>query len=401
MTLRALLVFSSLSIVAGTVCAAEGTAPYNALLGSYLKTDSQRDGDNGFGGMSIFGFSLARHLNLELSGYGSVVSRNSDSGTDGIIGIGADLQQLLTPGPLQLFVVGGGGGEYDKLGTAARHDSYAPYLDAGLGVIARLGRRLDLRAEARGYAVFNDKAYAGSDPLVDLRVNLGLQYSFGTAATTKSADRHIEPAAGPCGTGTNAVTGGCAAASPQPAAVDTDGDGVPDSRDQCPGTPAGTAVDARGCPLVLDSDGDGVVDALDQCPGTPLGFKVDAVGCIVEQTVVLKTVNFDFGTDRLSTEAKATLDQVAASLLTQPALRIEISGHTDSLGPQAYNLTLSQRRVAAVKNYLVAHGVAGDRLSAEGYGEFSPIASNETERGRAQNRRVEFKVLNRRTGATR
>jgi outer membrane protein OmpA-like peptidoglycan-associated protein len=83
--------------------------------------------------------------------------------------------------------------------------------------------------------------------------------------------------------------------------------------------------------------------------------------------------------------------------LTQPGLRIEISGHTDSLGPQAINLTLSEKRATAVKNYLIAHGVASDRLRAEGYGEFNPIATNETEEGRAKNRRVEFKVLNRGT----
>jgi OOP family OmpA-OmpF porin len=178
-----------------------------------------------------------------------------------------------------------------------------------------------------------------------------------------------------------------------PVDADSDGDGVPDSIDECPNTPAGVAVDAKGCPIDGDSDGDGVPDSIDKCPGTLKGFKVDAVGCIVEQTVILRAVNFDFGSDKLTAEARSTLDQLAQSLVTQPGLELQIAGHTDSLGPASYNLTLSQKRANAVRNYLIAHDVKASRLKAEGFGEFNPIASNETEEGRAQNRRVEFKVI--------
>lgn len=387
MTPRAILAYSSLILAAGAALADETPVrwtPYNAIVGTYLHADHQRDGDNGYGATSILGFSLKRNLNLEISGYGSLIDRDSDGGTDGLIGIGADLQTLFPLGRVQPFVIGGVGGEYDRLGSAAKHDSYAPYVDAGIGLIAPLTARLGLRAEARGYYVFNSTAYPDGDPQLDLRVGLGLQYRFGDRSPARAEPAPTVPA------------------SPQPLApklVDTDGDGVADKFDQCPGTPPGTAVDAKGCPLALDSDGDGVPDALDQCPGTPLGFKVDARGCIVEQIAVLKSINFDFGSDKLTSEAKSTLDQVAASLATQPTLRIEISGHTDALGPQAMNLTLSQKRAMAVKAYLVAHGVAGERLRAEGYGEFNPVASNDTEEGRAQNRRVEFKVLARPAGA--
>lgn len=409
MTLRALLALSGLLAV-GTVAADERPAPYNAILGSYLSADGLRDGRAGYGATSIFGFSLARGLNLELSGFGNVIDRKSDGGTDGIIGVGADLQVLLSDGRIQTFVIGGGGVDYERLGTAADRKTYAPFGDAGFGAIARLTRNLGLRAEARGYYVFNDSAYPGSDPLLDLRVNLGLQYAFGTVipATVDGDDDHdgvrnsIDRCPGtPAGTAVD--RNGCPlpppvkAPPPAPEVTDSDGDGVADIADQCPGTPLGVKVDAKGCPLVLDSDGDGVPDTLDRCPGTPLGFKVDAQGCIVEQTVVLKTVNFDFGSDKLTSDAKTTLDQVAKSLATQPTLRVEIAGHTDSLGPQAINLTLSEKRSIAVKSYLVAHGVAAERLRAEGYGEFNPIATNETEEGRARNRRVEFKVLNRNT----
>jgi len=171
---------------------------------------------------------------------------------------------------------------------------------------------------------------------------------------------------------------------------------VPDTRDECPNTPAGVKVDARGCPL--DSDGDGVADYLDQCPGTPKGFKVDAVGCIIEQTVILRTVNFEFNKDTLTTEAKDTLDLVAAGMASQPKLTVIISGHTDSVGADAYNQKLSLKRAEVVRAYMVGKGVAEVRLKAEGYGESKPIASNDTEEGRAENRRVEFQVLNKPLG---
>ena len=142
-----------------------------------------------------------------------------------------------------------------------------------------------------------------------------------------------------------------------------------------------------------DLDGDGVLNEADQCPDTPQGFKVDGVGCMIEQTVALQSVNFEFGSDALTTEAKAILDGIAKSLAAQTAVKVQVTGHTDSLGPQSYNLTLSQKRAKSVIAYLTSTGVAADRLSSEGEGEFSPIASNDTEEGRAKNRRVEFKIL--------
>jgi OOP family OmpA-OmpF porin len=124
----------------------------------------------------------------------------------------------------------------------------------------------------------------------------------------------------------------------------------------------------------------------------PAGFQVDANCHIIDQTIVVRAVDFEFDSAKLTDPAQQTLDQVAASLARQPTLHIEIRGYTDSQGSADYNLHLSQRRADAVKNYLVGKGVDGDALQARGYGKVDPIASNATAQGRAENRRVAFVV---------
>lgn len=147
-------------------------------------------------------------------------------------------------------------------------------------------------------------------------------------------------------------------------------------------------------PVDRDSDGDGVPDSLDMCPNTPKGFRVDAKGCIIEQSVILRNINFVFNSDQLTVPAQETLNEVAAALIGQPTLNVQIVGHTDSVGSAAYNRKLSQKRAMSVNQYLVAKGVNASNLQAAGMGPSKPIASNDTEEGRAQNRRVEFVVLN-------
>jgi OOP family OmpA-OmpF porin len=170
-----------------------------------------------------------------------------------------------------------------------------------------------------------------------------------------------------------------------PLPVDSDGDGVPDSIDRCPNTPHGVTVDAAGCPL--DSDHDGVPDYLDECPGTPTGLKVDANGCEVEE-LVLTGVTFETASAKLTPESSEALDKVVAVLRLRPNAKTEVHGYTDSRGTDAYNQKLSEKRAAAVVDYLVEHGIAGPHLSARGFGKANPIAGNETAGGRAQNRRV-------------
>jgi outer membrane protein OmpA-like peptidoglycan-associated protein len=177
----------------------------------------------------------------------------------------------------------------------------------------------------------------------------------------------------------------CPPAAPA-APKDSDGDGVPDNIDQCPLTPRGVAVDAKGCPK--DSDGDGVPDYNDQCPDTPKGAKVDPRGCWV-----IGGVEFDLNRWNIKPMYYPALDDVVKVLKANPGLKVEIQGHTDNTGSAQYNQGLSERRARAVMEYFMKKGIDKSRLTAVGYGLTKPIASNETAEGRAQNRRVELKPI--------
>jgi len=220
---------------------------------------------------------------------------------------------------------------------------------------------------------------------------------------------------------------------------DSDGDGVADYLDKCPDTPKGAPVDAQGCPK--DSDGDGVADYLDKCPDTPKGAPVDATGCLKDsdgdgltdwdETQIYGTdpnrADTDGGgvSDGLEVKVAGTdplnpaddkkevkkldlrvlfgpnsdvvddsyideIAKVAAFMKEFPQVTTVIEGHTDSQGAEAYNQDLSQRRAQAVADILVSkHGIGASRLSAKGYGESRPVASNDTREGRAQNRRIQ------------
>ena len=171
--------------------------------------------------------------------------------------------------------------------------------------------------------------------------------------------------------------------------LDSDGDGVIDSLDQCPNTPAGASVDSKGC--ALDSDGDGVADYKDQCPNSAPGAKVNELGCAA--AFVLHGVNFHTNSADLTDEAKAILQPIAISHHTHHGdINLVISGHTDSTGAAAYNKQLSQSRADSVRAYMISEGCAADKLTAMGYGEENPIADNATKAGRAENRRVELSV---------
>lgn len=159
---------------------------------------------------------------------------------------------------------------------------------------------------------------------------------------------------------------------------------------------------------VLDSDGDGIFDYQDKCPQV---YAKTADGCPLPEAAApapapaaalapaaapapvmpdLKGVNFDFDQSYIRQEDFAKLDQDVSTLKQWGDVKVEVAGHTDSIGTDEYNMGLSLRRADAVRNYLVDKGIAADRLTVKGYGESQPIADNATDAGRFQNRRVEL-----------
>jgi OOP family OmpA-OmpF porin len=217
-------------------------------------------------------------------------------------------------------------------------------------------------------------------------------------------------------------------------AVDFDADGVFDRIDHCPDTPPGCTVGKWGCSS--DSDGDGVCDGRDQCPDTPKGMKVDRNGCqagahamndthgqeampkevsnppapvpapappaseserqLVERgRIRLENVYFETGSAVLLPESEASLNEAGTALEKFPDLRIEVEGHTDTRGPSAFNMRLSQSRSESVRAYLLHHfQLQEGNLSAKGYGETRPETRERNEEELLRNRRVELRVLN-------
>ena len=190
---------------------------------------------------------------------------------------------------------------------------------------------------------------------------------------------------------------------------DNDGDGILDAADKCPNEAEDKDgwQDQDGCPDP-DNDNDGILDAKDECPNDPEtinGFE-DEDGCPDEankkKLVVVKRekieindkIYFAYDSDLILPKSYDLLDNVAQVINDHkeiPAIFIE--GHTDSDGRDDYNLELSDRRAKSVLRYLADKGVEGARLKAKGFGETNPIASNATEEGKAQNRRVEFRIV--------
>jgi len=178
---------------------------------------------------------------------------------------------------------------------------------------------------------------------------------------------------------------------------DRDGDGIPDHLDDCPREPGPAPT---GCPI--DTDGDGIPDHLDACPTEPETFNgfEDDDGCpdvVPEEFAnlagILKGINFDSDKDVIKSDSKPILDRAIEVLRLYPQVRIEISGHTDSRGGYEHNVDLSQRRSEAVKAFLVENGIDATRIETRGAGPNEPIQSNDTQVGRAENRRIEVKIL--------
>lgn len=352
-------------------------APYDRsyfALDAFAVQHDERGGADtelGFGGRGALGFAIGRSAStrnaLEVGLFANPM-RFEDGPSPEQQGIMFDLIHAWDAGRYRPYLLAGLGLVSESLG-----EEEGAYLgiEAGGGVAFSAFKDSFLRIGLSAMSVHNDDIDPAEDSHVDLRFNIGLLFPIAQAAAVAAAPART---------------------------VDSDGDGLADTQDKCPTTPASTA---DGCPALApvvqtDTDGDGVYDAQDTCAGTLPGLKVDAAGCAVQteaQSVVLKGVTFLPGSATLTEEAKGVLDTAATSLTADKSLKVELGGYTDSQGKDSSNLALSQKRADSVRQYLIGKGVEGERLTAKGYGEASPIADNDTVEGRAENRRVEIKVV--------
>ena len=337
----------------------------SSLLAGGYTTASYVDDDSDIGYKLFGGYRFSEHFSLE-GGYfnlgefnylATTVPAGSLSGNIKIQGVNLDLVGMLPIGE-RFSVFGRVGAIYAEaqdhfISTGAVNiitDRNPSKREAnykfGAGIQYDFSDALAMRLEGERYRI-NDAV--GNTGDVDL-FSLGLVYRFGAEAA---------PAAEPA-----------------------------------PMAPQKTCAD-------LDDDGDGVNNCDDKCPGSQAGQAIGPDGCPVPLTIDLKGVNFDFDKSTLRPDAVAILDEAISILGKYPQLRVEVAGHTDSIGTEEYNQGLSERRAHTVYDYLTGHGIdAGRLVGPTGYGESKPIAPNTNEdgsdnpEGRAKNRRTELNVQN-------
>ncbi len=390
--------------------AAEGQA-YFSVMGTYVDDDDDRDIEDGVnGGQFGFGYGLSEGWNIE----GLFQAARGEGGVDhSYSGIGLDLQRVFWHEQRFSPYLHAGVG-YFMDDPAGRDSNDGAMYSAGVGFYFDLfSTNVALRGEWR-YRVDS----AGPENLADNLISVGLQLPFGAAepafvdsdgdGVSDGMDRCPNTTAGAevdaygCeldsdGDGVKDGTDECpntptgVRVDSKGCPLDSDGDGVSDDSDECPNTPAGAKVDEKGCEL--DSDGDSIVDRLDECPNTPAGDPVDRRGCTLRGEYVLEGTAFEYNSDRLTPDARIILDGAVETLKRYPDLRFEIGGHTDNAGSEDYNAGLSERRARAVNDYFASRGIDESRMTVRGYGETAPIATNDTEAGRAQNRRVSLRVI--------
>lgn len=346
----------SLPAFAGVTVEEADPRQYFSPMFHYVELDEERElGSKGLGGGVAYGREVAEQWwwETEFAAYGL------DSGEEFM----SDFYQgALTTGLMYAFgdrlsftpfVVGAVGLIRNDV-VPDDDDDYTLHANVGLGVITApiFDNGVKLRAEARymyddydGTSFNNTKGDGGFN---DLRFSLGLEIPLGYTKV-----REVEKVVEKVVYETREVM------VQEP---DSDGDSIPDSRDECPDTLKGGEVDGKGCLLT-------------------------------DQTITFHNIGFEVNSDQVTASTRPVLERVAKALNAQTNFSIEITGHTDSMGSAEYNQQLSQARAESVRQMLIDNGVAGDRLTARGYGELDPVASNETASGRAMNRRVEFRVM--------
>jgi OOP family OmpA-OmpF porin len=392
------LVFSGCMAALAASAASAGAAPdswYIAPQVNALWLDDGREADDDVGLTLAFGHTINENWDIEFSLFGSEHDRIADSTLE-IQGLGVATKRVFyRDGRVNPFLSLGLARVNSILKPGPDEDNISALFGAGLlidiGPARDDGSAVQLRADLGARRALSDN---GAFPdAVDYVAGLGFQYSWGGTVTRLPVDTDgdgVTDDLDKCpGTpaGTPVDSSGC------PIPQDDDGDGVFNENDKCPGTPAGKKVDAVGCEIDGDDDEDGILNSIDQCPTTPKGERVNNVGCPFEQTLLLQGVKFETNKATLLPESIPILDNAIATLKRYPQVNIEVAGHTDSRGADAYNQQLSARRADTVLKYLLDGGVT-NAITARGYGETQPIASNDTDEGRQQNRRVVLRALN-------
>ena len=378
--------------------ASAGAAPgswYISPQVNALWLDDGRVADDDAGVTLALGRVINENWDVELSVFGSEHDRTG-SDTLELQGFGLSTKRVFyREGRVNPFLSLGLGRVKTILKPGADEEDLSALFGAGLlidlGPSRDDGSAMQLRADigARRGLSDNDQF----PDAVDYVAGLGIQYSWGGTVTRLPVDTDgdgVTDDLDKCpGTpaGTPVDSSGC------PLPQDDDGDGVINENDKCPGTPPGKKVDAVGCEIDGDDDGDGILNSVDQCPDSPKGTRVNNVGCPFDRTLLLQGVKFETNKDTLLPESLPILENAIATLKRYPEVKIEVQGHTDSRGSDAYNMDLSARRAATVLKYLKDGGVT-NQLTSRGYGESDPIASNDTDEGRQQNRRVILYPLN-------
>ena len=320
------------------------------------------------------GYGLTDSLAAELA-YLSWSASRGDADSTWLSGLWSLPKARPTFQPYVVF--GGGRTAFSPDGGA---DERRGQVFGGIGAFGDLGARVSWRGDVRAVKTADAAPF---DPFAQV----GITVFMGDVSSYPPPDRDgdgIPDARDSCpGTplGRPVDANGCEFPP------DDDDDGIENARDSCPGTPEGVAVDDRGCPL--DRDGDGVPDYQDDCPDSWAGAKVGTDGCyVLPDPPVEFTVIFDTDEADIRADQRGVLRDGIALLRQYPTAEAVIEGHTDDTGTMRHNQGLSERRAASVRDHLVAAGIDPDRLSTVGRGETEPVADNGSEEGRQRNRRA-------------
>ena len=340
---------------------------YVAPMGSYTLADKARGTDNGYGGVVAVGKRFTRGLELEILGsFTQYDTKQGDFSTAQpnsmrAYGAGGGANVYLFPSAesfvhgLFLHVDVMRGQANNQPGPVREYTSTIFHpglgwdfpLNITLGGLIAPGMTLRTEAlyqlDSHNRDVIGTNTSGGQKSFTEAQFNIGLRIPLGGRS---------KPAAE-------------APPEPPPAVVPTE-EPAPPPPPEAPAPPP--------------------------CQPPAAGQPISLEGCKTGDTIVLHGVNFEFNKATLTVNAKTLLDQVADALLARKDIKVEIDGHTDGKGSEPYNLKLSDKRAASVKQYLVGRGIDADRMSSKGFGKTMPIADNNTDEGRELNRRVELKV---------